>query len=249
MAFVGKKNSGKTTLLVRLVEELTGRGLRVGTVKHHGHVGFDFDVEGRDSWRHRQAGSVFTVVASPDQVASSRALEAEVPLESLIAEMEASARNAQGECLLDVILVEGYRQGKLPTVELFRAENPRDAERELGGEGNRIVAVVTDMPRIVSAAASQGLPAFGFSDIGDLASFTLASLGVAGHVGEGAESSQQQAGSEPAPQAAATAAPDQRQTDCNPAPQAAAATEPGQQQAGSEPALRGDPKEVQAQCR
>ncbi len=57
LAFIGYQNSGKTTLVEKVIAELTARGLRVGSLKHHGHHGFDIDVPGKDSWRHAQAGS------------------------------------------------------------------------------------------------------------------------------------------------------------------------------------------------
>jgi molybdopterin-guanine dinucleotide biosynthesis protein MobB len=169
IAFAGRKNSGKTTLLIQVVAELTARGLRVGTVKHHSHVGFDMDVEGKDSWRHRQAGSLYTVVASPDQLGTVRALAEELPIERIIANMSAVALDGDGSPELDVILVEGYRSSSLPTVEIFRADNPKDAERPFEPELTGLIAVATDQPRIVEAAAAAGIPSFGLNDIGAIA--------------------------------------------------------------------------------
>ncbi|WP_375258020.1 molybdopterin-guanine dinucleotide biosynthesis protein B, partial [Citreimonas sp.] len=60
----GWKNAGKTTLMERLVTEITGRGLRVSTVKH-AHHDTDVDQPGRDSFRHRQAGASQVMLASP----------------------------------------------------------------------------------------------------------------------------------------------------------------------------------------
>ncbi|MDR2108735.1 MAG: molybdopterin-guanine dinucleotide biosynthesis protein B [Coriobacteriales bacterium] len=175
IAFVGRQNSGKTTLLVQVVAELVSRGVRVGTVKHHSHAGFEFDIEGKDSWRHRQAGSSYTVVAAPDQMASVRSLAAELSLERIVAEMRTLARDEEGNPTLDIILVEGYRHGGLPTIELFRAANPNDADRALGGEGNDIVAVVTDIERVAAEAKAQTppRPVFAFSDIAGIANFVL----------------------------------------------------------------------------
>ena len=59
----GWKNSGKTTLIVALVEEFTRRGLRVSTIKHAHHA-FDIDVPGKDSHRHRLAGASEVLVGS-----------------------------------------------------------------------------------------------------------------------------------------------------------------------------------------
>lgn len=173
LAFVGKQNSGKTTLLEKLIAELTKRGHSVGTLKHHGHRGFDFDVKGKDSWRHAQAGSRFTVVSAPDKIAIVRELDAPEDAPNTLAAMVAlsTAGEAQGTRPLDIILVEGYRQSGLPTVELFRAANPRDAKRSLGTEGNKIIAVVTDMPKIEKSAASKNIPTFSFGDTEALADF------------------------------------------------------------------------------
>ncbi|MDR3307761.1 MAG: molybdopterin-guanine dinucleotide biosynthesis protein B [Coriobacteriales bacterium] len=169
VAFVGKQNSGKTTLLEKVIAELVARGLNVGTLKHHSHVGFDMDIEGKDSWRHRKAGSTFTAVASPDQLGIVRALDRELDPEEVLAAM--GALDAQGAGKLDIILVEGYRQSGLPTIELFRSGNPKDADRPVGGEGNRIVAVVTDIPRVVGEAQAQDISVFSFESISQLALF------------------------------------------------------------------------------
>jgi len=53
---VGRQNHGKTTLIVELVEELSRRGIAVGTIKHSGHA-HELDTPGKDSYRHRQAGA------------------------------------------------------------------------------------------------------------------------------------------------------------------------------------------------
>ena len=60
---VGWKNAGKTGLMERLVTEISGRGLSVSTVKHAHHV-FDVDQQGKDSYRHRQAGATEVLLAS-----------------------------------------------------------------------------------------------------------------------------------------------------------------------------------------
>ncbi len=173
LAFVGKQNSGKTTLLEKLIAELTQRGYNVGTLKHHSHAGFDFDIPGKDSWRHAQAGSRFTVISAPDKIALVRELDAPEDATHTLAAMVAlsTAGENQGTRPLDVILVEGYRQSGLPTIELFRADNPKDTEREFGGEGNDIIAVVTDLPRIAAEAEEKGIPSFGFEDTCALACF------------------------------------------------------------------------------
>jgi molybdopterin-guanine dinucleotide biosynthesis protein MobB len=171
VAFVGKQNSGKTTLLVKVIAALAGRGIRLATVKHHSHSGFEFDIEGKDSWRHRQAGSLYTVIAAPDQLASVQRLDQELELETIISMVSQDVALLGQQ--IQLILVEGYRQGGLPTIELFRADNPNDAFRALGGEGNVIIAVVTDMLNISGQASARNLPVFGFDDPDAIADFLI----------------------------------------------------------------------------
>lgn len=54
---VGRKNSGKTTLIESIVRELTKRGYRVATAKHVNRKGFSMDTKGKDTWRHSAAGA------------------------------------------------------------------------------------------------------------------------------------------------------------------------------------------------
>jgi len=68
LSFVGRSNSGKTTLIERVIPELVRAGYKVATVKHAGH-GFDLDTEGKDSWRHKQAGASSVVIISKSSLA------------------------------------------------------------------------------------------------------------------------------------------------------------------------------------
>lgn len=117
IAIVGRHNSGKTTLIERLIAELVGRGLDVGSIKHHSHRGFDIDHPGKDSYRHRAAGASETVIAAPGQVARMKTVEGEVECSDLV-------RSMPGH---DIVVVEGYRKSGLPTIEIMRAGNEADA--------------------------------------------------------------------------------------------------------------------------
>lgn len=116
VSFVGRQNSGKTTLLERVIRTLSSDGLKVASIKHHGHPDFSIDVPGKDSWRHREAGAHATAVLSEQRFALTRNLDAEMTCHDALALMPG----------YDIVVVEGFRGVGLPTVELFRAANPKD---------------------------------------------------------------------------------------------------------------------------
>lgn len=116
IAIVGRHNSGKTTLIEQLIAELVSRGLDVGSVKHHSHVGFEIDYPGKDSYRHRAAGASETVIAAPGQMARIATIEGEAECHDIV-------RTMPGH---DIIVVEGYRKSGLPTIEIMRSGNPAD---------------------------------------------------------------------------------------------------------------------------
>ena len=98
ISVVGWKNNGKTTLVVRLIEHLTERGLRVSTVKH-AHHSVDLDQPGKDTWRHRQAGAGEVILATGRRWILMHELrdEPEPPLMPLLAKLAPA----------DLVIVEG----------------------------------------------------------------------------------------------------------------------------------------------
>jgi molybdopterin-guanine dinucleotide biosynthesis protein MobB len=135
VSVVGRKNAGKTTLTVALIAELRRRGWRVASVKH-GHHAFESDEPGRDSWRHfNEGGAEATLMVGAGKVALTMRVEGEPDPEALI-------RAFYGGRGYDLVVVEGYKAGPFPKVEVFRRgrhERPLAAE---GGDG--FLAVVTD---------------------------------------------------------------------------------------------------------
>lgn len=112
ISIVGKSDSGKTTLIEKIVPELVRRGYRVTTVKHDLH-GFEIDKEGKDSWRHKQAGAQGVIVSSPQRVAFIRDVDKDMSLEEL--------RDSFGQDA-DLILSEGFKKDVHPKIEVFRKE-------------------------------------------------------------------------------------------------------------------------------
>jgi molybdopterin-guanine dinucleotide biosynthesis protein B len=113
IGLAGWSGSGKTTLMIRLIPALTGRGLKVSTIKHAHHA-FDIDQPGKDSWLHRQAGATEVLVASANRFALIHELRGapEPSLDDLVAKLSA----------VDLVVVEGFRHGVHPKIEIFRPE-------------------------------------------------------------------------------------------------------------------------------
>ncbi len=153
----GWKNSGKTTLVTRIVEELTRRGYRVSTIKHAHHA-FDIDKEGADSYRHRQAGASEVAIVSGHRWALMHELrgEDEPALSDVIARLS--------PC--DIIIIEGYKREDHPKIEARRLE-ARNRE-PLSDKDPHIVAIAADYP-----LEGGGLPGFSLDDTPAIADFII----------------------------------------------------------------------------
>jgi molybdopterin-guanine dinucleotide biosynthesis protein B len=154
VSFVSKKNSGKTTFLEKLIAELRGRGYRVGTVKHDGH-GFDIDHEGKDTWRHKQAGARTVVISSPRKLAMVKDVVKETGLDEIVARYLSD---------MDIVLTEGYKKGKKPQIEIFRRA-AHAAPLHTKENPGTLVAVLSDTP------VDLGVPQFDINAAGDVADF------------------------------------------------------------------------------
>lgn len=154
----GWKNSGKTTLVTRLIAEFTRRGLRVASVKHAHHA-FDIDTPGTDSFRHRQAGAREVLIVSGQRWALMHELdgEPEPPLEEAIARIS--------PC--DLILIEGYKREGHPKIEARRRAALKQAP--LAPEDPSIVAIAAD-----HETDGGGRPVFGLDDVDGIADFIAA---------------------------------------------------------------------------
>jgi len=132
VGFSGYSGSGKTTLVEQLIAQLKLAGQRVSVVKH-AHHDFDIDHEGKDSWRHRQAGAFEVVVASDRRLAKIREYEvqSEPTVHQLIAELY--------DC--DWVLVEGFKHADLLKIEVWRADAGKPAQYP---NDPFVVAICTD---------------------------------------------------------------------------------------------------------
>jgi molybdopterin-guanine dinucleotide biosynthesis adapter protein len=159
VSIVGFSGSGKTTLLEKLIAELAARGTRVGTIKHDVH-GFEMDKPGKDSWRHKQAGAVTTIISSPYQIG----VVMDVDHDHDPNELKQFFGN------VDIVFTEGYKQGDKPKVEIFRA-GLRD--EPLCKDDDHLIGLVTD------TEVDLGVPRFSLDDIKGLADFLIDSFDLA----------------------------------------------------------------------
>jgi molybdopterin-guanine dinucleotide biosynthesis protein B len=150
----GFKNAGKTTLVEKLVTELTHRGHCVSTVKH-AHHSFDIDHEGRDSFRHRKAGAHEVAVVSRSRWAIIHELrdEGEPNLDDILAKL--------APC--DLVIVEGYKRDSHDKIEVrnLALDHPK-----LAGDDPTVVAIAA-----TGAIADGPVPVFDRDDVTALASF------------------------------------------------------------------------------
>ena len=153
LSIVGRSNSGKTTLLEKLIRELTRRGRRVGTIKHHFHGPVEVDVPGKDSWRHKQAGARAVAVSSPETLFAVRDTAGEIPLEVIAHQVLSD---------VDLILTEGFKSGPMPKIEVSRAAQNAPL---LCGTEDQLVAVVSDRDLPLP------VPRFGLEEVALLADF------------------------------------------------------------------------------
>ena len=152
---IGWKNSGKTGLLERLVENITSRGFSVSTMKH-AHHNFDIDHKGKDSYRHRKAGAHQVLLSSDSRWVLMTELKKNLELE-----MDALLRKMNP---VDLILVEGFKANDHPKIETYRAVTKQNP---LAETDKQIRAIATkDKVDIL-------LPIFDLDDTNNIADFIL----------------------------------------------------------------------------
>jgi molybdopterin-guanine dinucleotide biosynthesis protein MobB len=149
VSVVGKSNSGKTTLVEKMIGELVRRGYRVATIKHNRH-GFEIDHEGKDSWRHKQAGARTTVIASPHRVAVVEDVWEDFDIGELV---DRYIREA------DIVLSEGFKKNPFPKIEVNRREMKQDL---LCSIEDNLFAIASDR------ALMAGVPCLDINDISGL---------------------------------------------------------------------------------
>jgi molybdopterin-guanine dinucleotide biosynthesis protein B len=155
ISIVGFSGAGKTTLVEKLIRELSSRGLRVATIKHAHHK-VELDTPGKDSYRYKEAGATMSLLLTRDAL-------------QLVAdakdnrEPEQLAERYMGDA--DIVLAEGFSHAPGTKIEVLRraCEKPPRCAIDDG-----LIAIVTDMDDVYPE-----LPHFGLEDIKGIAQFLL----------------------------------------------------------------------------
>lgn len=152
ISFVGKAESGKTTLLEKLIPELRRRGYQIGVIKHHVHE-FDMDTPGKDTWRHAQAGAATVVLSSPTGIGLIENTATDLPISQLVERFFQK---------VDLVLTEGYKHESFPKIEVVRRGN---RQTPIQNRDNSWIAIISDIN------VTADLPHFGLEEISELADF------------------------------------------------------------------------------
>lgn len=145
ISIVGYSNSGKTTILTKIISELKIRGYKVATIKHHGGD-FEMDHKGKDTYMHMEAGADTVILSSPGKFAMISKVEEEKKLDDLISYI--------GD--VDIIITEGYKAENKPKIEVYRKSIGKD--RINCGEGE-LICIISDMK------IEENIPCFNFKEV------------------------------------------------------------------------------------
>jgi len=155
ISFVAKSGTGKTTLLEKVIAELTSRGRRVGVIKHDAHR-FEIDHPGKDSYRLAAAGAETMLISSPEKLALVKRHSSTPPIQELISTYFRD---------VDIVLTEGFKKSSLPKIEVHRLERSPTLLCRGDEHDPTLIAVASDEPLELD------VPVFDINDAGGIASF------------------------------------------------------------------------------
>ena len=154
LAIVGFSNSGKTTLMEKLISALSAEGLDVCTIKHSHHQP-EMDTPGKDSWRHKHAGAKGSLLVGPEQLLMVADIQKPLTPQEMA---DAYFPHA------DLVLVEGYVSMPCAKIEVVREGRSAD----MRCEPSELIAVVTDMQDL-----SVNIPKLDLNDTQQVTTFIL----------------------------------------------------------------------------
>ncbi len=154
LAIVGFSNSGKTTLMEKLIAALAAEGLDVCSIKHSHHQP-EMDTPGKDSWRHKHAGAKGSLLVGPEQLLMVADIQKPLTPQEMA---DAYFPHA------DLVLVEGYASMPCAKIEVVREARSAD----MRCEASELLAVVTDMQDL-----SVNIPKLDLNDTQQVTTFIL----------------------------------------------------------------------------
>lgn len=146
---VGYSNSGKTTLIVKLVKELKSRGFRVATIKHH-HKPISLDIPGKDTWKYSEAGADVIVLASPGSINIIENTPEDFNLDNIASRITG----------VDLIIAEGFKSESRPKIEVFRS-----------GVHEKLITPIEQLLAVASDINHAGVPTFALDDAAGLVNY------------------------------------------------------------------------------
>ncbi|MGD9015449.1 MAG: molybdopterin-guanine dinucleotide biosynthesis protein B [Candidatus Omnitrophota bacterium] len=151
LSIIGIPDSGKTTLILRLLPELKKRGISVAVAKHCPR-GFDLDIEGKDSFKFAQAGSKGIFLSSTERETVIRPYLVKPNLKEKL-------KNYFSD--FDYVLMEGYNNEMgIKKIQIIR--------KEIGGKESSLPEIIA---YISDKALTTDKPVYQPDDITGIASF------------------------------------------------------------------------------
>jgi|TARA_Y100000031_G_scaffold50944_1_gene58502 molybdopterin-guanine dinucleotide biosynthesis protein B len=163
LAIIGTSNTGKTSIIEYLVTNLVKKGLTIGSAKHVHHPDFSIDLDGKDTWRHANAGSKRVVCLSEDEVAIIRKEKGpEYKLEDILKLFQDEE--------FDLIILEGFHwmvSSRKEVLKIVTAKDVEDAEKRLNGTIPPILAITGKISNILRGKSIQKIPIIDLKDESD----------------------------------------------------------------------------------
>ena len=161
LTFAGYSGTGKTTLLIKVVEELSKRNIKISALKHDGHK-FQMDKEGKDTYRLKEAGAFSVSISNDHKYAMISDADHRLNFYELMKILPEG---------IDLVLGEGFKDDIVPKILVHRAEieeKDRNKSNLFSIEKN-IIAVATDSPELFP----KDFPVFNINDYLGISEFIL----------------------------------------------------------------------------
>lgn len=132
ISFIGHSGAGKTTLIEKIIDIISSKGLKIGTIKHS-HHNFEIDIEGKDSYRHFHSGATTSMIVSEEKIALIKR-GSSLPIKNYV-------EKYFDDCQL--IILEGFKKDDIEKIEVYRKDlGKKPLYKDIKG----VLAVATDTP-------------------------------------------------------------------------------------------------------